>query len=558
MTKRLFLAVMRRALFSTFFAILAMAFTVSCSGDDSSSPDPVSSSSATQQFFFCAYSANKKCVPEPGVVACPAGSTPVENCPAGYEIGSVPGSSSSGSSSSGSVDSGDVYDFCVYFSESKCTSGNYASCLEGGIPSNSCPFAFSVQEYAFCVYNDREICLDGPVTTCPGSGALSDECPFEEEEPPVTGGPEYCVYRDANLCLHHGPIAECPAGGELIDECPDFPPPIGINCWFDDLKLCLEGLVSECPAGGQAVDECPNSSDYTYDFCVFNESQFCQPGPVKKCHESGVLSNTCPFIKDDYTGNDCTDDYNNYASFRDRAYYCSYEEDITGTTGKLKKYGVVTDARNNKAYKTVKIGEQVWMAENLNFVAMVNVMVGDEIAGEKISGNNRCANAPNTEDGMKIVDSDDCKKYGRYYTWPAVMGFKETCVSNLTTTANCNETIKSPHRGICPEGWHVPSQAEYNTLVTTAGGATTTGAGTNLRAREGWSSSPGVDKLGFSILDGFIHATTNAFTLAVAYMRTTTENTATTNFPLVIAPTIISTTTSTNKNLPSSLRCIKD
>jgi uncharacterized protein (TIGR02145 family) len=103
-----------------------------------------------------------------------------------------------------------------------------------------------------------------------------------------------------------------------------------------------------------------------------------------------------------------------------------------------------------QTYKTVKIGNQTWMAENLNFEAK----------------------------GSKCYDNkpDNCKKYGRLYDWK---------------TAN----------EACPKGWKLPSNAEWQTLADFAGGDDK--AGKKLKASSGWNDNGnGVDAVGFSALPG--------------------------------------------------------
>jgi len=116
----------------------------------------------------------------------------------------------------------------------------------------------------------------------------------------------------------------------------------------------------------------------------------------------------------------------------------------------------IKDARDKKTYKTVKIGEQTWMAENLNFNAK----------------------------GSKCYDNKpaNCTKYGRLYNWETAMK-------------------------ACPVGWHLPSKDEFQTLVDAAGGAEV--AGNALKAKNGWAwneeaniSGNGTDNYGFSALPG--------------------------------------------------------
>ncbi|MDR1830802.1 MAG: fibrobacter succinogenes major paralogous domain-containing protein [Candidatus Fibromonas sp.] len=128
---------------------------------------------------------------------------------------------------------------------------------------------------------------------------------------------------------------------------------------------------------------------------------------------------------------------------------------------KIKK-GTFKDPRDGKVYKTVKIGGQTWLAENLNFEA----------------------------EGSKCYDNDpkNAEKYGRLYNW---------------------ETAKKA----CPPGWHLPTNEEWQTLIDCADGFAppenydykrdSETAGKKLKATSGWNKSGnGTDKYGFSALPG--------------------------------------------------------
>lgn len=112
------------------------------------------------------------------------------------------------------------------------------------------------------------------------------------------------------------------------------------------------------------------------------------------------------------------------------------------------QYGVLFDKRDGRHYKTIKIGEQVWMAENLNYA--------DSVASPYLKGQNSCYQN----------DSLNCLKGGRYYTWTAAMNVDH----KWRSTHLPNTLISEPHQGICPEGWHIPTQEEWNTLNKKSGG----------------------------------------------------------------------------------------
>jgi len=76
------------------------------------------------------------------------------------------------------------------------------------------------------------------------------------------------------------------------------------------------------------------------------------------------------------------------------------------------------------------------------------------------------------------------------------MGFPSDCNENT-----CSNQIQSPHRGICPEGWHIPSKAEWDVLTAYIGGSGTEGK--KLKTTGGWKrGGNGTDDYGFSALPG--------------------------------------------------------
>jgi uncharacterized protein (TIGR02145 family) len=143
--------------------------------------------------------------------------------------------------------------------------------------------------------------------------------------------------------------------------------------------------------------------------------------------------------------------------------------------------GTITDSRDGKAYKTVQIGTQTWMAENLAYKT-----------------SNNCYAYDNNESYVKT--------YGYLYTW---------------------ETAKT----VCPIGWHLPSTKEYKALKDYLGGDDV--AGDKLKSTTGWSPSIRIaapiatNESGFTALPAGWRSTVGAYfsVLEGASFWTSTENT---------------------------------
>jgi len=135
--------------------------------------------------------------------------------------------------------------------------------------------------------------------------------------------------------------------------------------------------------------------------------------------------------------------------------YCS--------NGTLKQYDSMTD-NGGRTYKTVVIGTQTWMAENLNY-----------------------DDPDNDTDLCYDKDPANCTKYGRLYDWETAMA-------------------------VCPSGWRIPSDVDWNILMKFVNPSCSdnddcNGAGTALKATSGWKggdnwSGNGQDVYGFSALPG--------------------------------------------------------
>lgn len=107
---------------------------------------------------------------------------------------------------------------------------------------------------------------------------------------------------------------------------------------------------------------------------------------------------------------------------------------------------ILKDSRDNQEYRTIKIGSQVWMAENLSFAA--------------------------EESWCYTRFGYDCRKYGRFYNWDVA-------------------------KNVCPAGWHLPTATEFDQLFVEVGGRDS--AAVKLKSAEGWSHyGNGSDEYGFN------------------------------------------------------------
>ena len=125
------------------------------------------------------------------------------------------------------------------------------------------------------------------------------------------------------------------------------------------------------------------------------------------------------------------------------------------------EYGVFVDDRDGQVYRSVKIGEQVWMAENLNYAVDSSYCYEDSL--------------------------ENCQKYGRLYA------------------------TRDIAKNACPAGWHLPDNSEFESLIASADGRDLASgddnmAGKALKSKSGWrnmnngNDGNGTDSWGFSAL----------------------------------------------------------
>lgn len=138
----------------------------------------------------------------------------------------------------------------------------------------------------------------------------------------------------------------------------------------------------------------------------------------------------------------------------------------------------LVDSRDGNVYKTVYINGLRWMAENLRYV--------DSNTTINLKGNIVCPE----------FDIRNCQIGGALYSWTAIMN-----IDKKWNDADASSFINAQHQGICPEGWHVPNDGEWNTLTDPYYNKASDFKASDLFAvGYGYYENSPTDKLGFSIL----------------------------------------------------------
>ena len=205
-------------------------------------------------------------------------------------------------------------------------------------------------------------------------------------------------------------------------------------------------------------------------------------------------------------------------------------------------YGTMTDERDGKVYKTVKIGDQTWMAENLNYA--------DSVKTPSLKGKNWCYNK----------EPKNCEVAGRLYSWAAAIDSVKLA-NDADNPRDCGYGkicgLTGTVKGICPTGWHLPSQAKWSTLITAVGGQLT--ASKVLKSQSGWN---GTDAFGFAALPAGQRGNGSSFYNGdnSAYFWSSTEYAGGSAYGMILYNTneYYELQKNYNKGYGFSVRCVKD
>jgi uncharacterized protein (TIGR02145 family) len=160
----------------------------------------------------------------------------------------------------------------------------------------------------------------------------------------------------------------------------------------------------------------------------------------------------------------------------------------------------ITDARDGQTYKVVKIGDQCWMAENLNF----------ETPSESSCYGN---------------DPTNCDQWGRIYTYNAV-------------------------KDACPDGWRLPTKADFDTLIDEVGGTGTAGTALKVGGTSGFNAilAGGKDANGASI----------GVNIVIAFWSSSNHSTNSFKKTLTISTAADAGISGTSNASGNYCRCLKD
>ncbi|MBP5401234.1 MAG: hypothetical protein J6Y35_06355, partial [Bacteroidales bacterium] len=343
-------------------------------------------------------------------------------------------------------------------------------------------------------------------------------------------------------------------------------------------------LPTSTPSVSTTLETRTHYYDYYYDFMSLPITGTITNDGGADVIERGFCYSTSPnptigdntYIaeaKTTFTGYDI--DFPDNATYYIRAYAVnnegvSYGEEISLTAKKFECGDIILDHEDNE-YRTVLIGSQCWMKENMRCITSPSTGTNILTTDTRFSYSGKQARFHDNNQDLYSTNG-----YGANYNWNAAMdtfnvSYGETSVET-SDGRRVNYSYSGNRRGICPEGWHIPNREEYNELYNTVGEGTTSHIAVRLATGNDWRTSttpwaPGnpdseseKNLSGFCALPaGYISSSwdfllesayfwtgeecPNNFLAYHAYIRYNTEN-----------PTI----SFTYKSQCNSVRCVKD
>jgi len=324
----------------------------------------------------------------------------------------------------------------------------------------------------FCSANTVYDRCGGTVTFIPGTEACCGSGKY-------TLATHYCRTTDntTHSCDNqpYNPSVQFCSANAIYDKC-------GGNSYEPSTHFCLDGIVTSL-----CGDLLYTSSQFCSASTVYNKcggTVSFTPG-TEACCGSGKYTLATHYCRTtDNTTHSCDNQPYNPAtqfcySYSKIVDYCGarteiFDPDLYECKPGINVNGIYLKTPmdyEGQSYNAVLIGTQTWMAENLNY----------DVEGSK----------------CYVNSESNCTIYGRLYDWTTAMNLASDC----NYSNDCS--VQTKHRGICPFGWHLPSDAEWAILTNYVGSST---AGTKLKTASGWNTGSsyiaGTDDYGFSALPG--------------------------------------------------------
>jgi len=279
----------------------------------------------------------------------------------------------------------------------------------------------------------------------------------------------------------------------------------------------------------------------TYAYCIYSADKFCTEGPYTRCQGDGILSNNCPYGSSSSaqppssssippsSSSSTSPSSSSVVPSSSSVSSSSSSQQSSSSSTPPSSSSVVSSSSSvptqssvirgtpvtyaGETYETVVIGTQTWMARNLNYNASGSKCYGE---GGTVFVDGVYIKLSNTE------IQANCGKYGRLYDWAMAMNLPSNCNST-----RCTPLVSTKYQGICPSGWHIPSNDEWEELksyVESENGCRSC-AGKHLKSKSDWKDGGnGLDTYGFSALPGGNGSDSSFFRIGNSgYWRTATE-----------------------------------